>query len=55
MAKGKIVERANKDGSHSWDVNRSYKDNITGKWHHRWKTTDGSRKADTLKLQCFVR
>ncbi|MGB7726314.1 MAG: site-specific integrase [Dehalococcoidales bacterium] len=49
MAKGKIVERINKDGSHSWDVIVAYKDNITGKWHHRWKTTDGSRKADTLK------
>ena len=41
MAKGKIVERVNKDGSHSWDVIVAYKDNITGKWHHRWKTTDG--------------
>ena len=39
MAKGKIVERINEDGSHSWDVIVAYKDNITGKWHHRWKIT----------------
>ena len=51
MAKGKIIERINKDGSHSWDVIVAYKDNITGEWHHRWKTTDGSRKADTLKTK----
>ena len=51
MAKGKIVERVNKDGSHSWDVIVAYKDNTTGEWHHRWKTTDGSRKADTLKTK----
>jgi integrase len=49
MAKGKIIERQNKDGSTSYDVVVAYKDNATGKWKHRWKTTDGSRKADTLK------
>ena len=49
MAKGKIIERKNKDGSLSYDVVVAFKDNTTGKWKHRWKTTDGSRKADTLK------
>ena len=49
MAKGVIKVRENKDGSLSYDVIVAYKDNKTGKWHHRWKTADGSRKADTLK------
>ena len=49
MAKGKIIERQNKDGSTSYDVVVAYKDNATGKWKHRWKTTDGSRKADALE------
>ena len=54
MAKGKIIERVNKDGSLSYDVVVAYKENATGEWKHRWKTTDGSRKAETLKTKMLA-
>jgi integrase len=51
MAKGFIRERITKAGEHRWDVVVNYRDNITGEWKRLWKTTDGSRKADTLKTK----
>jgi len=51
MANKKIVERVNKDGSHSWDVIVAYK-----RQHYRGMASPlgndwRSRKADTLKTK----
>ena len=51
MAKGFIRERITKKGEHRWDVVVNYRDSVTGEWKRLWKTTDGSRKADTLKTK----
>jgi len=51
MAEGKIIERANKDGSTSYQVVVPYKDSNTGKWKYLWRTTRGKRQAQTLRAK----